>query len=374
VVSLHGGHELSKEQTRAISYLVASAVEGLSPDGVAIMDQTGCLFTNRFGGAEDLSERQLEFHRSLERDAANRILATLEPRLGPGGVRANVAIEVDWNSGEQTQEVVAPDPVMVNRQVTQETTMDGASGGPPGTASNLPRNPTPPDEQSLGTQRSSETTNYQASRTVTRTTLERGNIERMSIAVLVDYQVSADEAQGRLVRQPRDAGELETVRNLVIAASGARLERGDTVTVESLPFSMLDPGPALPEPAPDPADEMFTMEWFRKYRVQFILGALAATVRLGAAFWFRQHRAAAQVRVARLKALETERERKQLAEQAAEEDEKRRAEEDRMLRGLKISTEQTGKTAVLRRHLEGVATERPDRFARLVRTWMREDD
>ena len=131
VVRLHGGHELSKEQTRAISYLVASAVEGLAPDSVVVMDQTGRLFTSRFGGSENLSERQLEFRRCVERDAASRILATLEPRLGPGGVRANVAVEVDWNAGEQTEELVDPNTVVMNRQVTQESALDGPPLEPP---------------------------------------------------------------------------------------------------------------------------------------------------------------------------------------------------------------------------------------------------
>ena len=374
VVRLQGGHELSKEQTRAISYLVASAVEGLAPDSVVVMDQTGRLFTSRFGGSGDLSERQLEFRRSVERDAASRILATLEPRLGPGGVRANVAVEVDWNAGEQTQELVDPNPVVTNRQVTQESALDGPPAGAPGTASNLPRTPAAPEQQRFGTERSSETTNFQASRTVTRRTLERGAIQRMSIAVLVDHQVYLDEARGQLARRPRAAEELETVRSLVIAASGARLERGDTVTVETLPFSMLEAGPIAPEPAPDPAEELFTQEWFRKNRAPIILGTLAVALLAGLVVFLKRRHAAALVRVARQRALEAERERKQIEEASVEESERRRAEEDRMLKGLKISSEQTGRTAVLRRHLEEVATENPERFARLVRTWMREDD
>lgn len=374
VVRLQGGHELSKEQTRAISYLVASAVEGLAPDSVVVMDQSGRLFTARFGGSEDLNERQLEFRRSVERDAASRILATLEPRLGPGGVRANVAVDVDWNSGEQTQELVDPNTVVMNRQVTQESALDGPPAGAPGTASNLPRTPAAPEQQRFGAERSSETTNFQSSRTVTRRTLERGEIQRMSIAVLVDHQVYLDEAQGQLARRPRDAAELETVRSLVIAASGARLERGDTVTVESLPFSMLEPGPVAPAPAPDPADELLSPEWFRKHRAPILLGALGALLLAGLVIFVKRRRAAAQVRVARQRALEAERERKQIEEAATQETQRRLAEEDRMLKGLKISSEQTGKTAVLRRHLEEVATESPERFASLVRTWMREDD
>jgi flagellar M-ring protein FliF len=283
-------------------------------------------------------------------------------------------VEVDWNSGEQTQELVDPNTVVMNRQVTQESALDGPPAGAPGTASNLPRTPAAPEQQRFGTERSSETTNFQTSRTVTRRTLERGEIQRMSIAVLVDHQVYLDEARGQLARRPRSADELETVRSLVIAASGARLDRGDTVTVESLPFSMLEPGPIAPEPAADPADEIFSPEWFRKNRAPLLLGALGIGLAIGLGVFVKRRRAAARIRVARQHLLEAERERKQIEEAAAEETARRRAEEDRMLKGLKISSEQTGKTAVLRRHLEEVATENPERFASLVRTWMREDD
>lgn len=374
VVGLRGGHGLSKEQTRSISYLVASAVEGLSPDNVVVMDQTGRLFSARSGSAQDLNARQLEFQRSIERDATNRILAILEPRLGPGGVRANVAVEVNWDSGERTQELVDPNTVIVNQQVTRESVLDGPPLGAPGTASNLPRTPVAPEDRPFGTERTSETTNFQSSRTVTHTKLERGGVVHMSIAVLVDYEVYVDEEVGKIVRRPRQAEELDTVRSLVIAASGARLDRGDTVTVESLPFSMLEPGPSLPQPTADPSDVLFTLEWFKKNRAPMILGAIGLTLFVGIAVFLKRRRAAVEVRVAKQKVLEAERERKQLAEDADEETERRKAEEDRMLQGLKMSTEQTSKTVVLRRHLEEVATESPERFGRLVRTWMKEDD
>ena len=137
---------------------------------------------------------------------------------------------------------------------------------------------------------------------------------------------------------------------------------------------MLEPVPIAPEPAPDPADELLSPEWFRKNRATLLLRTLAVGLLIALVVFFKRRRAAVQVRLARQRALESERERKQIEEAATEENERRRSEEDRMLKGFKISSEPTGKTVVLRRHLEDVATESPERFARLVRAWMREDD
>ncbi len=373
IVGLHPGRELTKDQTRAVSYLVASAVEGLDPSRVVVMDQSGRLFAQRFG-SEDLSDKQLEFKRSLEQEAVRKIVQTLEPRLGPGGVRANVDVNVDWDAGERTEENIDPAPVVVNQQRMQENADAAVPAGPPGTDSNLPRAPEIATERRQGLTRTSETTNYQSSRTVTHMQIARGGVERMSIAVLVDYRVEVDSAERKFVRQAREPEELTTIRNLVIAAAGARLDRGDTVTVESMPFSMLEALPELPAEAPDPADELFTVEWFKKYRLRFIAGVAGAVLLAAAVAWWRRRRRMATVIEERRKALESERERKLLEEQAQEEQERRKAEEERLLQGLKLSAGQTSKTVVFKKHLEEVAVDNPDRFARLIRAWIHEDD
>ncbi len=373
IVGLQPGRELTKDQTRAIAFLVASAAEGLHPDRVVVMDQSGRLFAQRFG-AEELSDKQLEFKRSLEHDAVRKIVETLEPRLGPGGVRANVAVDVDWDAGEQTEERIDPSPIVLNQQRMEESTDALVPAGAPGTPSNLPRAPEVAAETRRGLSRTSETTNYQSSRTVTRMRIERGEVERMSIAVLVDYRVEVDAEERRFVREAREPEELATIRNLVIAATGARLDRGDTITVESMPFSMLEALPELPEAPPDPSEELFTMEWFRKHQAYFILGAVAAAALAGLVVWWKRRRRMAQVMEERRKALEAERERKQIEEQAQEEEERRKVEEERLLQGLKLSSGQTSKTAVFKKHLEEVALESPDRFARLIRAWLHEDD
>jgi len=374
VVELEAGQELSKEQTRAISYLVASAVEGLEPDSVVIMDSLGRLFSQRYWQAQDLTEKQLEYRRNVESDAVRKITETLEPHLGPGGMRANAFVEVDWDAGEQTEEILDPAPVAMSSQLTEEQTADDLTRGAPGTATNLPRQPEEPEARQTGASRKTETTNYQTSRTVTRLNLERGAVKRMSIAVLVDHRVVLNAEETVLERIPREAEELDTIRELVWAASGAVRERGDVVTVSSLPFHMLEEPPRIPEPPPDPADEILSLEWLRRNRLELIIGVVAITV-LSALVWFvRRRRRNARMRAEREAAIAAERERQELDAARQAEQAKQAEEEARMLKGLKVGKVHNSKTQVLKRHLEEMAGDNAAGFARLMKTWIHEDD
>ena len=374
VVEQESGRELSKEQTRAISYLVASAVEGLAPDAVVIMDSLGRLFSQRYWQAQDLTGKQLEYRRNLEGDTVRKITETLEPHLGPGGMRVNAFIEVDWDAGEQTEEILDPNPVAMSSQLSEEQTADDLTRGAPGTATNLPRQPEDPEDRQTGASRKTETTNYLTSRTVTRLNLERGAVKRMSIAVLVDHRVVLNEAEGVLERVPREAEKLDTIRELIWAASGAVAERGDVVTLSSLPFHMLEEPPRLPAPPPDPADEILSLEWLRRHRLDLIVAVMTLGLVAVVSWFIRTRRRSARIRAERDAAIAAERERQKLEAAREAEHEKRKEEEARMLKGLKVAKVHSSKTQVLKRHLEDMAGDNPEGFARLMKTWIHEDD
>jgi len=374
VVEFEPGHSLDTEAVRAVERLVASAVEGLEPSRVTVMDRQGRLFSRRNEFDDELTHQQLEFRRKLESETERRIRETLEPFLGPGRLRANVAMDVDWDAGEQTEEVIDPNPVAVSTQVTEEQNFDDIPVGTPGTAANLPRQPAEPTQRRAGLSRSMQTTNYETSRTVTRLSIERGAVKRMSVAVLVDHDLELDEAAGKLIRVPRPEATLETIRELVTAASGAVAERGDTVTVESLPFTILEPPLAPPEPPPDPSEEILSMEWAKRYRVYIIGGVVLLLLLAVAVAVFRRSRRLAKVRAERQEALEAERERRELEEAQEQEAEQRAAEEERLLKGLKLAPVQTSKTQVLKKHLEELTREEPETVAKLMKAWIHEDD
>ena len=288
--------------------------------------------------------------------------------------RANVAVDVDWDAGEQTEEVLDPEPVALATQVSEESSFDEPPGGAPGAEANLPRQGAEIEERRGGMRRTMQTTNYQTSRTVTKLQIERGAVKRMSVAVLVDYRQEVDEEARKLVRVPRDESALETIRELVTAASGAMAERGDTVTVASLPFHILEPPLEPPPPPPDPADEILSLEWAHKYRLHILAGLVVIVLLFGAYQLYRRRRRMAKVRAERDAALAAERERKELEEAQEIELQKRAEEEERLLKGLKLAPVQTSKTQILKKHLEEVAENDAESFARLLRAWIHEDD
>ena len=123
--------------------MVASAVEGLTPESVAIMDIHGALLSRpkKAQDADELSDEAIEYRHRVERDLLTKINSTLEPLLGAEKFRAGVSVECDFTSGEQSEETYDPEKsVMTSSQKTEEITSSANStGGVPGTASSLPR-------------------------------------------------------------------------------------------------------------------------------------------------------------------------------------------------------------------------------------------
>ena len=374
VLQLRRGKSLSKEQVDAVSFLVASAVEGLEAKKVVVIDTNGSVLAHPRPDSNGFTDEQLEYQRRIEQEIGERILATLEPYIGFDRVRSSVAVECDWNAGEQTEEILDPETVVMTSQRSQESAQPLKDGGVPGTASNLPRQPDPPITGVSGATRILETTNYQTSRTVTRMNLERGQVKRLSVAVLVDHLIEVDEEARKLVRVPRTAEEMGKFRKLVIAAAGIIEERGDVLTIENLPFTILGEPLEPPPPPPNPEDNIFSLEWLEKYRYHVIAGGVALLL---ATFtvWFALR---IKKRVMLMKS-EAEAKRKAAEEvkeiEAAEEEARRHElEEAKMLKGLRLATLQSSKAQVLKKHLEEMATNEPESFVKLMRSWIHEDD
>ncbi len=261
VVRLRPGAQLVPQNVIAIEHLVASAVEGLMPNSVSVLDVQGRLLTRSRAAASpdgaESSDRILEIRQNIERDLVAKINSTLEPLLGAERFRAGASVECDFTSGEQSEEIFDPNrSVMVSSQKSEDSSTTGGAAGVPGTASNLPRSAPRAATALAGTSRRTESVAYQSSRTVRHTKLPQGGVKKMSLAVLVDQAVRW-EGQGskmhRVLEQPSPE-KLKSIRDLVAAATGFSVERGDQLIVESLPFEStlnLEPpqAPAIPKPS-----------------------------------------------------------------------------------------------------------------------------
>jgi flagellar M-ring protein FliF len=257
VLRLRRGIPLAPSSVVAIANLMASAVDGLAPDGVAIIDAGGHLLSRpRAAGDSEtqLAAANLDYQQQIESGLQARIATALEPLLGADRFRVGVNVECDFTTSEENQETVDPaKSVLLTSQITEESSGGAAvAGGTPGTASNLPRPPLRAGTSSPGVLRRTENTSYQPSRTVKHTVSPRGAVRRISTAVLLDQTVRWDGTgvKARKTLVPPSPDVIKAVHDMVASISGYSEPRGDQITVETLPFeNTLAAEPPLP-PAP----------------------------------------------------------------------------------------------------------------------------
>ena len=401
MIKLRPGGKLSPQNIQGITHLAASAVEGLQPENVSVLDMNGSLLNRpRHALDEDgagSSDARLEYRQSVERDLLVKIRATLDPLLGSDRYRAGVTAEVDFTSGEQSEETFEPDKsVMLTSQKTEDVSGAAASGGGvPGTASNLPR----PVEKTTGTRgstaRRTENVTYQTSRVVKRLTLPQGNLRRVSVAVLLDQDVRW-EGSGAKARRALDAPppeRLKVVRDVLAGVVGFQEQRGDQILVESLPFdaTLHAPPPdaaGSAQPAADPSGSIPIPGWLKPYMKDappgVWLGALGAILVVGlvAVIWiarrmFRRKPALSRATAESVAAIAapdpgSQLEAKAMAQLAANEESRARAEQE-MLASLQLPPN-TKKTEILRRQIGDSAKRDPQATAQLLRTWLSEQE
>ena len=244
----------------SITNLVSSAVEGLTPEAVSVLDMRGNLLNRpkrASASGDDSSEMAMEYQHRVEQDLRAKLDSTLEPLVGAGRFRTAVSADCDMTRGEQSEESLDPTKsVMVTSQKTDDnTTPMRMAGGVPGTASNLPNSAAPPPLTGGGTTRHTESVNYQTSRTVKHTVTSAGRqSSAFRFPVLIDHDLRWEGAapNPKRVLVPPSPARMKVIHDLVAAASGFDSERGDQLIVESLPFestlNMDPPSPAVPAP------------------------------------------------------------------------------------------------------------------------------
>ncbi|RQH06013.1 flagellar basal-body MS-ring/collar protein FliF [Paraburkholderia dinghuensis] len=262
LVNLYPGRMLDEGQVVAITHMVASAVPNLPAHNVTVADQDGNLLTQNASSA-GLDATQLKYVRQIEHDTQSRIDAILAPLFGSGNARSQVSADVDFSKVEQTSEAYGPNGNPSNaavrsqqQSIAQELTQGGASGVP-GALSNQPPQPASApvnapvaaNGQSTTTPISDHrdtTTNYEVDKTVRHYQQAPGDIKRLSVAVIVNYQPKVD-AKGHSTMQPIDAQKLAQIEQLVKDAMGYDVKRGDSVNVVNAAFQGdIDPNANLP--------------------------------------------------------------------------------------------------------------------------------
>ncbi|CAM3967848.1 flagellar basal-body MS-ring/collar protein FliF [Rahnella victoriana] len=269
-LNLQPGRALDDGQINAIVYMVSSSVSGLPPANVTVVDQSGHLLTQSDNNGRDLNASQLKYANEVEGRLQRRIESILQPVVGNGNVHAQITAQIDYASREQTDENYqpngSPDKAAVrSRQLSTSDQIGGSAvGGVPGALSNQPApaatapvtNPpaannannangaqnqagntaqnsaTSANSNVPSNRRRDETTNYEVDRTITHTQHSAGAVQRLSAAVVVNYQVGTD---GKA--KPLTDEQLKKIDDLVREAMGFSQERGDTLNVVNTPFN-----------------------------------------------------------------------------------------------------------------------------------------
>ncbi len=230
------GGALSEQEQRAIPQLVASAVEGLRPENVTVVDadDNAPLVHSRTGAAGG---------GDLEESLNQALLRTLEPVVGPGHVRASVHVEYDLSTSENTEEVYDPKATAtLTEQKSQENAGGASPAGVPGTASNVPGGTAAGANSSASTASDtqsshSESVTYAVSKSVKHTMQPAGAVKRIAAAVLIDdAQDAPADAKKPAVRRKRTTEEMKELEQLAGAAIGLNPQRGDTLALENLSF------------------------------------------------------------------------------------------------------------------------------------------
>ena len=270
-VNLAPGRAMDEGQISAVVHLVSSAVAGLPPGNVTVVDQSGRLLTQSNTAGRDLNDAQLKYSADVESRVQRRIEAILAPIVGNGNVHAQVTAKIDFADKEQTEEQYQPNgdasqAVLRSRQTNESEQIGGSyPGGVPGALSNQPAPAnaapitTPPANQQNGQQNGqqnpngqqqaastannavprnttrNETANYEVDRTIRHTKMNVGDIERLSVAVVVNYRTLPDGKTEALT-----ADQLKQIEDLTREAMGYTEKRGDSLNVVNSPFNATD--------------------------------------------------------------------------------------------------------------------------------------
>ena len=274
-LTLQPGRALDEGQIQAIAHMVSSSVAGLPPGNVTVVDQTGRLLTRSDSAGRDLNDAQLKYSSEVEARYQQRIEAILNPILGQGNVHAQVTAQINFDTAEQTDEKYQPNANPSNSAIrSRQTSTSDQSGSPypggvPGALSNQPApantapvttpnnnaangqaangqnnaannasqtTSTAPASSGPTNSRRDDTVNYELDRSIRHTKVNVGDVQRLSVAVVVNFR--ADD-KGKAVALNEQ--QLKQIEDLTREAMGYSQSRGDSINVVNSQFNTTEP-------------------------------------------------------------------------------------------------------------------------------------
>lgn len=262
ILSMRGSNTLSKDEVNAITHLVATAVPGLNPAKITIVDTKGKSFklgARDENNPEGMASSAEEFQTTYNNRMRNTIEELLEKSVGVGKVKAQVSSEINFDRIVTNSETYDPEGKVARSTQTveeKESASDKDLNPNVSVANNVPAGKATENgtKSASNTERTDETTNYEISKVVKNQISEVGNVKRLSIAVLVDGTYTVDEETKESTYAPRSDAELKQLEALVKSAVGFDAKRNDKVEIVNMQFYQ-DPDANKPET---------TMDWLKR--------------------------------------------------------------------------------------------------------------
>ena len=270
VVTTVRSYALSAQEVDSIVDLVASAVQGLSPNSVTVTDQRGrLLHSGSSTGSSAQTSKEFSMQREREEEYKSKIDAILIPVLGIANYASEVDLVMDFTVVEETKKTFNPSNQAVRSEmlIEDKSSLSSPFGSVPGALSNQPpANGAIPEEleeandstnNSSGSSRTESTRNYEVDTTITHTKHKVGKVDRLAVSVALDYIKSVNDA-GEVSYSPRSVEEVENIKQLLLGGLGVNVERGDILALASVSFNR-------PEIEAAPEEALWETETFQGY-------------------------------------------------------------------------------------------------------------
>jgi flagellar M-ring protein FliF len=254
VVTTARSYALSGQEVDSIVDLVASAVQGLSPNNVTVTDQRGrLLHSGSTTGSSAQTSKEFSMQREREEEYKSKIDAILIPVLGIANYASEVDLVMDFTVVEETKKTFNPSNQAIRSEmlVEDKSSLSSLIGSVPGALSNQPpangaipetlteAQNTVAENGTNGASRSESTRNYEVDTTITHTKHKVGKVDRLAVSVALDYIKSVNEA-GETVYTPRSPEEVENIKQLLLGGLGINADRGDILALASVSFNRPD--------------------------------------------------------------------------------------------------------------------------------------
>ena len=229
VLYLNRNIPLAQRQVEGIIYLVASSVEGLSPENITILDSSGRLLSNRRGanGLAVLSSNQLEVKKSIEGYLQDKAQSMLDGVLGVNRSVVRVNADLNFDQLERTTEFYDPDNISTRSEEISEEKQSESEGADK------------ENKRDVTNTKKTTVRNYEVNKTIEHLVNQVGNITRLNVSVSIDGTYKMVKGpDGKVVRQfvSRPQEEIDKLLALVKGAVGFSEKRNDVIEVVNIPF------------------------------------------------------------------------------------------------------------------------------------------